>query len=98
MQSERAARKPADACDEKFHLVLTRAGRVDFLEDFAQAVLVFPIRIVGLKTPHVADIPDVIANAVVFDVSVVQFFTTELLADFNGFEHRTIRVAAAAML
>ena len=60
---------------------------MDFLEDFAQAVLVFPIRIVGLKTPHVADIPDVIANAVVFDVSVVQFFAAKLLADFNGFEH-----------
>src|SRR5208282_3157901 len=72
------------------------AGGVDFLQNCLQTVAEFPVGIMRLKFPHVADPPDVVADAVVFDVSPFQFATADVFAQINGFKHRTVRVAAAA--
>ena len=50
----------------------------------------------GLEFAHVADPPDVVADAVVLDISPIEFATADLLAKFDGFEHRAIGMAAAA--
>ena len=73
-----------------------RAGLVDFSEDVLDGVLVFPVRVVALEFADVADIPDVVADAVFFEVGEVELFACESLADADGLEHGAVRVAAAA--
>src|ERR1700728_2983055 len=55
-------------------LISGDAGGVDFRQDFIEAVAEFPVGIMRLEFPHVADPPDMVADAIVFDVSPFQFF------------------------
>src|SRR5439155_12084041 len=71
-------------------------GVMNFLENFAHVVAKFPVRIMRLKLTHVADPPDVVADAVDFLVPPVYFFAADFLAHLDGFEHGTIAVPAAA--
>src|SRR5674476_1071926 len=73
-------------------------GLVNLLQNRFQIELVFPIGIVLLKFPHVADPPDMVADAVVLDVSPVEFFAADFFAERNRFEHRTVRVTAATQV
>src|ERR1017187_4900682 len=66
------------------------AGVMDFFENPPQGVLKFPGGIVTLEFPHVADPPNMVADAVVFLVSPFQFATADLFAQVNRFEHGTI--------
>src|SRR6516162_6851107 len=77
-------------------LISGNARRVDFLQDFAQAVAEFPFRIMLLKLAHVADPPDVVADAIVLDVGPFELFTTNAFAFVDGLEHGADGVAAAA--
>src|SRR5665213_2718881 len=72
------------------------ARGVDFRQNFLQAVSEFPVGIMRLEFPHIADPPDVVADAIVLDVSPFQFFAADAFAFVNRLEHGTIRVAAAA--
>jgi hypothetical protein len=56
---------------------------MNFLNHLPQPILIFPLRVVGLETPHVADVPDVIADAVVLDVRPAQFAAGDLLAQVD---------------
>ena len=60
-----------------FFLAFRRAkrlqGGVDFLENLAQPVTEIPFRIMLAEFPHVADPPDVIADAIVLDVFPGEF-------------------------
>ena len=49
-----------------------------------------------LEFPHVADPPDVVADAVVFHVGPFQFLAADAFALVDRFEHGAVRVAAAA--
>src|SRR5437870_12052477 len=69
---------------------------MNFLENFAHVVAKFPVRIMRLKLTHVADPPDVVADAVGFLVPPVYFFAADFLAHLDGFEHGTIALPAAA--
>src|SRR5437667_9439639 len=73
-------------------------GRMNFLQNLPQAILVLPVRIMGLKPPHVADVPDVIAVAIVRHITPVQLASADLLAQRNRLQHRTVRVPAAAQV
>src|SRR5450631_1923739 len=50
---------------------------VDFRQNFLEAVAEFPVRIVRLEFPHVANPPDVVADAVVLDIRPLQFFPAD---------------------
>jgi hypothetical protein len=49
-------------------LISGDARGVDFRQNFVQAIAEFPMRIMRLEFPHIADPPDVVADAVVLDV------------------------------
>src|SRR5262245_50681357 len=49
-----------------------------------------------LELAHVADPPDVVADAIGFLVPPVYFVAADLFAHLNGFEHGTVAVAATA--
>ena len=63
---------------------------MDFLQNPPQAVLEFPFRIMVLEFSHVADPPNMIANAIVLNVSPIQFLSADPFAKLHGFEHGTI--------
>src|SRR5665213_2425973 len=71
-------------------------GLVNLFQNRLQVKSVFPVRIMSLKFPHVADPPDVVADAVVLDVSPRKFFAANFFAERNRLEHRAVRMAAAA--
>src|SRR6516165_8045578 len=50
----------------------------------------------GLELSHIADPPDVIADAVRFLIGPGQFLAADLFAHLDGLEHGTVAVPAAA--
>ena len=68
---------------------------MDFIENSVQTVAKFPIRIVLLEFPNVADPPDVIADTVCFFVLPFQFPAANLFAELDCFQHRTVALPAA---
>src|SRR5471032_72206 len=77
-------------------LISGDARGVDFRQDFLEAVAELPVGIMRLEFPNVADPPDVVADAVVLNVSPFQFFAADAFALVNRLEHGAVRVAAAA--
>ena len=69
---------------------------MNFRQDLLDSVAEFPVRIMRLEFPHIADPPDVVADPVVLFVSPVQFFAADAFAFVNRLQHRAVRVAAAA--
>ena len=63
---------------------------MDFFHDFLQAVLKFPAGVMGLKLPHVADPPDVVADPVFIYIFGVKFSTAYSFAQRNCLEYRNI--------
>jgi hypothetical protein len=55
-----------------------------------------PLRIVRLEATYIANPPDVIADAIVFDIGPVHRASSQLLAQRDGFKHRTVGVARAS--
>src|SRR5215475_6720274 len=76
--------------------LLVRKRRMDFRENSAQVITEFPVRIMALKLPNVADPPDMITNPIRFFIAPLQFASADLLAKIDRLKHRTIRVATPA--
>src|SRR5665213_193265 len=95
MQREAAADKARAAGDQNAfgRTHLRDAGGMDFVKNFLEAVAKFPIRIMRLEFPHVADPPNVVADAIILDVSPFQFFAADAFALVNCFEHGTVPVS-----
>ena len=66
---------------------LSDAGVMDLAKYFRDAVAILPRGEVALELAHAADLPDVIADAIVFDVAVFELSSANPLALVDGFEH-----------
>src|SRR6266513_2886901 len=75
-------------------VVLNRAK--DLLKNFPQSEAKFPLRIMRLKFPHIADPPDMIADAVGFLIMPGEFAAANFFAERNRFQHRAIAKASTA--
>src|SRR5207248_11108772 len=75
-------------------VVLNRAK--DLLQNFAQPEAKFPLRIMRLKFPHIADPPDVIADAIALLVMPGEFAAADFFTKRNRFQHRAIAKAPTA--
>src|SRR4051794_16163442 len=69
---------------------------INLVQDLAHPVTELPARIMRLELSHIADPPNVIADAIRLLVAPIQFLSADLLARLDGFQHRTIGMAAAA--
>jgi len=69
---------------------------MNFLQDFAHPMAKFPAWIMRLKFSHVADPPDMIADAIGFFVAPIQLFAADFFAHCDGLQHGTVTVPAAA--
>src|SRR5207247_6228574 len=85
-------------CLERFGTAITssRYRAVNVLQKFAHAVAKFPVWIMRLKLSHIADPPDVVADAVRLLIAPGQFFAADLFAHLDGLEHGTVAVPTAA--
>src|SRR5580692_6703530 len=77
-------------------LLLCDARFVQFLHDFRKSIAILPRRIMGFEMTHVADVPDMVANAVIFDIAPLEFSSAHAFAPFDRFEHGTVRMSAAS--
>src|SRR5881398_1766787 len=68
----------------------------DLLQNFRQSEAKFPLRIMRLKFPDIADPPDMIADAVGFLVVADKLATADFFTQRNRFQHRAIAKAPAA--
>src|SRR5205814_8403245 len=69
---------------------------MDLFENFAYPVAKLPVWIMRLELSHVADPPDVVADAIGFIVGPVQFFAADFFAHLDSLEHGTVAVPAAS--
>src|SRR4030095_12735458 len=53
--------------------LLVVAGGMDFAQNLLDPVAIFPLGKIALKLSHIANPPNVVANAVVFDVGPLEF-------------------------
>src|SRR5438132_13842999 len=75
-------------------IVLNRAK--DLLQNFAQPETKFPLRIMRLKSPHIADPPDVIADAVDLLIMRGELAAADLFTQRDRSQHRAIAKAPTA--
>src|SRR2546429_3709164 len=68
----------------------------DLLQNFAQSEAKFPLRIMRLKFPHIADPPDVIADAVGLLIMPGELAAADLFTQRDRFQHRAIAKAPTA--
>src|SRR5947208_13377086 len=66
----------------------------DLLQNFPQSEAKFPLRIMRLKFPHIADPPDVIADAIALLVMPGEFATADFFTKRNRFHDRAIAKAS----
>jgi len=59
---------------------------MNFFKNFVDPVAKFPRWIMCLKLLHIADPPDVVADAVVFDVGPLEFPAADLFAEVDRFQ------------
>jgi hypothetical protein len=64
-------RTPKAARNGRHHHELSRNGVMNLFENFAHAVTKFPVRIMRLELSHIANPPDVVADAVAFFIGPV---------------------------
>src|SRR5436190_10537906 len=74
------------------------AGTMNLRKYLLEAVSIFPPWIMRLKTPHIADVPDVVANSIRFGVIPRQLPSGDFLAEFDRFEDGTVGVPAASQI
>src|SRR5438874_8251420 len=68
----------------------------DLLQNFPQSEAKFPLRIMRLKFPHIADPPDVITDAVGLLIMPGEFAAADFFTKRNRFQYRAIAKAPTA--
>lgn len=69
---------------------------MDLAENLPDSVAIFPLGKIRLEFMDVTDPPNVVANAVVFNVTPVELPSADFLADLDRFQHGTIGMPAAS--
>ena len=71
------------------------AAFANFFQDIVNSIFEIPIGIMLFEFRNVADIPDMVADAVGFIILRNGFFSKDIFQFFDGFEHRNIGVPCA---